>query len=228
MVDSTIAEFEANQELLSNPQWLYDIDGLSRGRIDIRICRNGDWLHDGGKISRVGLIRLLESSLLNLDGCFYLRAPEQLLRIEVDDCPFLIVDFEVRNESISDAQSLIIKTTTGITRLVSLVNPLSVLPFAETTFVKKNSIENTSIGNRSVGQKKKSQLKPASYTLDEASSTHETSPPVVLIRDGMFARFNRNSYYRLIDVALEIQESSVTAGDKQLVIRSSGENFVIA
>ena len=67
---------------------------LPRGRLPLRITADWQWLYQGSPIERPGLLQLLASALLFIDGRYFLQAPEQLLAIDVDDTPFSIVDFE--------------------------------------------------------------------------------------------------------------------------------------
>ena len=61
------------------------------GEIDIRIRRDGVWMHEGSPIGREALVRLFASVLrLDPDG-FHLVTPVEKLRIRVDDAPFLAV-----------------------------------------------------------------------------------------------------------------------------------------
>ena len=61
------------------------------GTIDIRIRRDGLWVHEGAPIGREPLVRLFASVLrLDPDG-FHLVTPVEKLRIVVEDAPFLAV-----------------------------------------------------------------------------------------------------------------------------------------
>ena len=119
---------EANRQQFGNPEWLYDIEGLRKGRIDIRVDSSGRWFHDGKEILRQSLIRLLEDSLLMVDGEIVLRAPEQLLRIKVEDCPFLIADFDVESPGDPASQSIMVHTLSGLSVPLDQTHPLTMSP----------------------------------------------------------------------------------------------------
>ena len=69
------------------------------GRIDIRICRDGTWMHEGRPFMRTALVQLF-STVLRRDGdLYYLVTPQEKLAIEVEDAPFLAVDFVSGGES---------------------------------------------------------------------------------------------------------------------------------
>lgn len=81
------------------------------GDIDIRITRDGTWIHEGGEIRREGLVRLF-SSILRKDGEeFFLVTPVEKVRIMVEDAPFVAVDVEA--EAQGEAQVLRFVTNVG-------------------------------------------------------------------------------------------------------------------
>ena len=62
--------------------------------LGIRIARDGTWFYHGSPIARKSLVRLF-SSVLERDeaGGFWLVTPAERGRIEVEDAPFLAVEF---------------------------------------------------------------------------------------------------------------------------------------
>ena len=68
------------------------------GRIDIRIGRDGTWFHEGRPFTRLPLVRLFSTVLRREGEQYFLVTPQEKLRIEVEDAPFLAVDFETRGE----------------------------------------------------------------------------------------------------------------------------------
>lgn len=61
------------------------------GEIDIRILRDGTWLHEGAPIARERLVRLFSTVLRRDPDGFHLVTPAEKLRITVDDAPFVAV-----------------------------------------------------------------------------------------------------------------------------------------
>ena len=61
------------------------------GEIDIRILRDGTWLHEGRPIARERLVRLFSTVLRRDPDGFHLVTPAEKLRITVDDAPFTAV-----------------------------------------------------------------------------------------------------------------------------------------
>ncbi len=63
----------------------------SCGDIDIRIRRDGLWLHEGSPIGRAELVRLFASILRRDPDGYWLVTPVEKLRIVVEDLPFRAV-----------------------------------------------------------------------------------------------------------------------------------------
>ena len=63
---------------------------------DFRIARDGTWFHNGGEIKREALSRLFATRALKVDenGDYWLATPYEKYPIEVEDVPFIIVDYE--------------------------------------------------------------------------------------------------------------------------------------
>ena len=63
------------------------------GAIDMRIERDGTWIHEGRPIRREALVRLFASILRReTDGRHVLVTPVEKLTIDVEDAPFLAVE----------------------------------------------------------------------------------------------------------------------------------------
>lgn len=92
------------------------------GEIDIRIATDGGWWHQGRLIKRPSMVKVFASILRCDAGCYYLVTPQDKLRIQVDDVPFLIVDF-VCNGAGQDRQ-ILMTTNIGEIYLVSSEYPL--------------------------------------------------------------------------------------------------------
>lgn len=80
------------------------------GDIDIRIDRDGHWYHEGSEIKRFELARLFSTILKREGDDYFLVTPVEKWRIQVEDAPFVVVDFSRRGSG--DEQSLIFKTYT--------------------------------------------------------------------------------------------------------------------
>lgn len=150
-----------------------------KGRIDITIDRDGKWFYQGTPIERLEMVRLFAGSLLVEEGKYYLAAPEQLLRISVEDLPFVIKALHLEN--INGLQQVEVTT---------------------------NCDERFAIGEE--------------HPLELLGAPHTAGQlPAVLVREGLYARFNRNTYYELAGLA----EDAARGGRRELVLRSGGKEF---
>ena len=89
--------------------------------MDLRICSNGQWLHEGKPIRRASLKKLFASILTMAgDGQYYLISPEEKWRIQVDDLPFTVIAVH------RDKQNLVVTTDVDDRVVVSDEHPLQV------------------------------------------------------------------------------------------------------
>ncbi len=65
-------------------------------KADFKILRDGSWLHEGVKIARRRLAKLFADRALKRDedGNYWLQTPFEKYPVEVEDVPFVIVDYE--------------------------------------------------------------------------------------------------------------------------------------
>lgn len=104
------------------------------GDIDILIRANGEWQHEGAPIQRHSLVRLFASILRREDdGEYYLVTPVEKWRIQVEDQPLQIVDFEIHKPGTDQQQ---ISVTTNVDRIYTIgerypLRLLSVIPEGE-------------------------------------------------------------------------------------------------
>ncbi len=68
--------------------------GAARRPADFKIDREGVWYYRGSPIKRESMVRLFAGMLCRNESGYFLRTPDQMLRIEVQDAPFLVTDFE--------------------------------------------------------------------------------------------------------------------------------------
>lgn len=69
------------------------------GCIDIRIDAQGQWFHEGTPFKRQAIVRAFSGLLRFEENDYWLVTPAEKLRIQVDDAPFLAVDFEIQTRS---------------------------------------------------------------------------------------------------------------------------------
>jgi hypothetical protein len=70
------------------------------GEIDIRIRKDGLWMHEGSPIGREGLVRLFSSVLRKDPDGFHLVTPVEKMKITVEDAPFLAVRVDRAGEAL--------------------------------------------------------------------------------------------------------------------------------
>ncbi|MEP1767103.1 MAG: DUF1285 domain-containing protein [Sulfitobacter sp.] len=64
------------------------------GDIDMEIKRDGAWFYEGTPIGRAGLVKLFASILILEEGQYFLVTPVEKVGIQVEDAPFVAVDFD--------------------------------------------------------------------------------------------------------------------------------------
>lgn len=99
------------------------------GCIDIQIKRDGRWFHEGREIKRKGLVKIFASILKREGEFFYLVTPEEKLRIQVDDAPFIAVDFEVAGSG--SEQRILFQTNLEDVVLLGTDHPLRITVFGD-------------------------------------------------------------------------------------------------
>ena len=86
------------------------------GAMDLTICRNGVWLHEGDPILRPKLVKLFASILKREEGDYFLVSPVEKWKITVEDAPFLVESMELKTTTEGSA----ITFTTNVGDLVNL------------------------------------------------------------------------------------------------------------
>lgn len=71
------------------------------GEMDLEIRADGRWIHEGSPIGRPEMVRLFASVLKREDDRFFLVTPAEKLGIRVEDAPFLAVDADLGDGTIS-------------------------------------------------------------------------------------------------------------------------------
>ncbi|MEZ5676197.1 MAG: DUF1285 domain-containing protein [Thalassovita sp.] len=100
------------------------------GDLDIRIARDGMWYYLGTPFGRPELVRLF-STILRKDGDeYFLVTPVEKVRIQVEDAPFLAVDFDVTGTG--PDQSLTFHTSVGDQTTAGTNAPIRVVRDPET------------------------------------------------------------------------------------------------
>lgn len=99
------------------------------GEMDMRIARDGTWFHEGTPIGRAPLVKLFAGILKLEEGRYYLVTPVEKLGIQVEDAPFVAVDFSVSGEG--DSQEITFTTNVGDEAVAGAEHPIRVTRDAE-------------------------------------------------------------------------------------------------
>ena len=92
-------------------------------KFPIKIKSNGEWLYQNSLIKKEALIKLFASVLISDGkGNFYLETPAEKGKIEVEDTPFVIINFGIKG--LNKNQEIIFKTNIGEEIILSKKNPL--------------------------------------------------------------------------------------------------------
>lgn len=71
------------------------------GDINMLIDRQGTWFYGGSRINRPALVKLFASVLWQDDGDYYLITPAEKVRIQVEDQPFVVTQWQrLENDAI--------------------------------------------------------------------------------------------------------------------------------
>ena len=94
------------------------------GDIDMTIKADGSWWYMGSPIGREKLVRLFASVLLKEGDEFFLKTPAEKVRIQVEDAPFVITQWQ-RHET-DEGPAIEVVSNLGHTALLSNAHPLEV------------------------------------------------------------------------------------------------------
>lgn len=76
---------------------------------DFRITRDGTWFYQGSPMGRQAMVRLFSTILCrDEEGEYWLKTPAEKCRIEVEDAPFVMIGFRVRD--LEQGRTLCFKT----------------------------------------------------------------------------------------------------------------------
>ena len=112
---------EQQQESSANPR-VHLWNPEKSGDMDMRIDREGRWIHEGGEIKRQALVKLFSSIIKREGDSYFLVTPVEKWQINVDVAPFFIVaaKLEVRGSE----QAVVLTSSTGEQLVVGKNNPL--------------------------------------------------------------------------------------------------------
>lgn len=120
-IDHLLAEIHALDSALPPVEtWHPDVTH----KIDIRINHNGEWFHEGRKITRQAIARLFSTILRKDPDGYCLVTPSERYMITVDDAPFLAHLDAVLGEGIE--QEIFLRTNMEFLFRMDSEHPLSI------------------------------------------------------------------------------------------------------
>jgi len=78
------------------------------GEMDMLIKSNGEWWHEGIRMTRESLVRLFATVLWREEGDYFLKTPVEKIKIRVEDVPLHVIDVE----QVEDEGKVYIRCTT--------------------------------------------------------------------------------------------------------------------
>lgn len=98
---------------------------------DFRIARDGTWYYQGSPMERQAMVRLFSTILCRDEaGEYWLKTPAEQCRIEVEDAPFVMVGFRVRE--MEQGRTLCFKTNVNEWVALDAMHPMELRPDPET------------------------------------------------------------------------------------------------
>lgn len=175
--------------------------------MDLIIKANGEWWHEGAKVTRESLVSLFASVLWKEDNNgtteYYLKTPVQKMRIHVEDAPLLINDVGIVNEN--NVSWLEFTTTTG--DVVRLDDEHSI------TLKTYDSKDNNAINGVDNDTR-----------LENMHNIETAVRPYMLVRNNLTALISRNTFYHLT----EIGELSEDGKKTVLTLKSGGKSYQLS
>lgn len=182
-----------------NPQNVTDMDLI--------IKANGEWWHEGAKVTRESLVSLFASVLWKEDNDgtteYYLKTPVQKMRIHVEDAPLLINDVGIVSEN--DVSWLEFTTTTG--DMVRLDDEHSI------TLKIYDSKGNNAINGVDNDTR-----------LENMHKVETAVRPYMLVRNNLIALISRNTFYHLTEIGELLEDGKETV----LTLQSGGKSYQLS
>ena len=175
--------------------------------MDLVIKANGEWWHEGGKMTRQSLVDLFATILWKEEHQgvteYFLKTPVQKIRIQVEDAPLLINDVGIVNEG--HTSWLEFTTTTG--DVVRLDNEHSITLKAYNPNVDSTDSDNSEDQNS-----------------HQAVGIEAQVRPYMPVRNGLTALIGRNTFYHLTEIGQLTEQN----GETILTLQSGGQSYQLS
>ena len=183
--------------------------------MDLAIKANGEWWHEGSKMTRESLVSLFATVLWHekKDGVseYFLKTPVQLLRIQVEDVPLFINDVSIVIEN--EISWLEFTTTTGDVVRLDEAHQISLRAYSPS---KEHVKEHVSEGH--IKKEHSSENSAAQIKRDESEIR-----PYMPVRQGLMALIGRNTFYHLTEIGKFSEQNGTTI----LTLSSGGHDYTV-
>ena len=179
--------------------------------MDLVIKANGEWWHEGGKMTRESLVSLFATILWKEENNgvteYFLKTPVQKIRIQVEDAPLLINDVGIVNE-----------------------NNESWLEFTTTTGDVVRLDDEHQITLKAYNDKERNEIDHATANVEVEAKNHQGEipetqiRPYMPVRNGLIALIGRNTFYHLTEIG-ELKEQD---GEVILTLQSGGNSYQLS
>lgn len=175
--------------------------------MDLIIKANGEWWHEGGKVTRESLVSLFASILWKEDDNgtteYFLKTPVQKIRIQVEDAPLLINDVGIINED--NTSWLEFTTTTGDVIRLDDAHLITLKTYNSKDNDAINGVDNDA-------------------RLENQHNAEVAVRPYMTVRNNLSALISRNTFYHLTDIG----ELSEKGGETILTLQSGGKSYQLS
>ncbi|MGO2340376.1 MAG: DUF1285 domain-containing protein [Psychrobacter sp.] len=177
--------------------------------MDLVIKANGEWWHEGGKMTRESLVSLFATILWKEqnEGVteYFLKTPVQKIRIQVEDAPLLINDVGIVHEN--NESWLEFTTTTGDVVRLDDEHPITLKAYN----TKDSSTIDYAIADTDVNSHQEAVIEPQVR-------------PYMLVRNGLTALIGRNTFYHLAEIGELIERN----GETILILQSGSKSYQLS
>ncbi|MEQ8408625.1 MAG: DUF1285 domain-containing protein [Gammaproteobacteria bacterium] len=189
------------------------------GDIDMRICRDGSWVHEGRPIRRMAMVKLFASILKREGDEYFLVTPVEKVRIQVEDTPFLAVAMDVHTPGSRNSSA-----PAGVGAGAS--GSLAKTPEPESAAATQEIIFTTNVGEE-IRLDSNHPLTIGAGPDDNAGQSDEPHP-VIKVRSGLHALITRAVFYRLVELAVSRGEGEQEGDQEEMGVWSCGLFFPLS
>lgn len=191
--------------------------------MDLTIKANGEWWHEGGKMTRESLVSLFATILWKEENNgtteYFLKTPVQKIRIQVEDAPLLINDVGIVHED--DMSWLEFTTTTGDVVRLDEEHPIVLKAYNS----NKSDFNDINSNGSDFNDNKANPLNTADDVVDsqDLASTEEVRP-YMMVRNGLTALIGRNTFYHLTEIGALSEDNGKTI----LTLKSGDQSYLLS